>query len=114
MKYLFYIFASILAAAAVFFFRQIRFPTFNSGFDIFEIIMIIKQPKLWIGLLLYGAAFLVFLYIVSRFEVSSSMPSLLGTYILVLAMMGHIILKEELLMQKVFAYILIISGIVLL
>lgn len=114
IKYLLFVLASILAATAVFFFRQIKLPPFSFGISFFELFSIVKQPKMWVGVMLYGVAFLFFLYIVHSYEVSSAVPSLLGTYIIVLALMGHFILGEEVILQKIVAYSLIIAGIALL
>lgn len=114
IKYFLFICASVLAAAAIFLFRQVKLPLLSIEINFLEIFSILQQPKLWGGFILYGIAFIFFLYIVNVYEISSSVPALLGTYLVVLALMGYFFLGEPLTLAKVIAYCLIITGIFLL
>ena len=112
-KFGLYILASLLASFGVVYLRKIEIPNtityFVKGFH-----LILFDRNLWIGLLLYGGAFLCFLIVVNKSEISSRLPQLIGTYLIVTIFVGVFFLGENLTLAKVAASALIILGVALL
>lgn len=110
MKFLFFFAASLLACIGIYFLRRINFPAL-SDITFYHALRFFMQPDLWIGTIFYGGAFFVFLIILNRYEISSAVPSLLGTYLVTIGIFSFLFLKEAITVSKIMAYALIIGGI---
>ncbi|MCE7887423.1 MAG: hypothetical protein DYH13_07975 [Alphaproteobacteria bacterium PRO2] len=113
MKFLLFLAGSLFACAGIYFLRRITFPEL-SDITLTHIGRFMLQPDLWVGTFLYGLAFLVFLVILNRYEVSSAVPSLLGTYLVTVSIFSILVFSEAITVNKAIAYALIIGGVWLL
>jgi multidrug transporter EmrE-like cation transporter len=112
-KYAFFLAGSLLACVGIYFLRRISFPAL-SEVTAMAIWRFICQPDLWIGTLFYGGAFLVFLLILNKYEASSAVPALLGTYLITVSIFSIVVFSEAVTVSKLIGYALIIGGVFLL
>lgn len=113
IKYGLFLIGSLLACIGIYFLRRISFPVF-SDITLMHLWRFIWQPDLWIGTFFYGGAFLVFLLILNKYEASSAVPALLGTYLITVSIFSIVVFSEAVTVSKLIAYALIIGGVFLL
>lgn len=70
-----------------------------------------KNWYVWQGLLLYGLGFSLYLYILSKFEVSFIYPILTASIFILLLTLSSLILNEPVTAKKVISISIIIVGI---
>ena len=75
---------------------------------IFEII---KNWYVWQGLILYGVGFSLYLYILSKFEVSFIYPIITASIFILLLTFSSLLLNESITLKKVISITIIIIGI---
>ena len=78
---------------------------FNTLFEV------IKNWYVWQGLVLYGIGFSLYLYILSKFEVSFIYPVLTASIFIFLLTFSSLILNEPITFKKVLGISVIILGI---
>jgi hypothetical protein len=113
MRYLLYAVASILAAVGIVYLKKLDLQSFARDGIYSGIAGVLMNKYFWIGMLLYGTAFIAFLAIINSYKISSSVPALLGVYIITLGFVGYLI-GEDLSLRQIVAYILLVVGVTLL
>jgi drug/metabolite transporter (DMT)-like permease len=103
------IFACILIALA-----QMLFKKFLPKFElkIPSIISVLLLPQIILGLFLYFIALLVYLYSLTKLQVSLAYPLLSFSFIFV-TFFSFALLKEKVTIKRVFGILLIIIGVIL-
>jgi drug/metabolite transporter (DMT)-like permease len=103
----------ILATTGISFLRRVTFPALsNISFD--DIIAFLLQPALWIGIFFSGVTFLLYLWILAKYETSSIVPALFGINLVVLSIFSVLFFNESLTFVKVGGYAMIFGGMWLL
>ena len=74
---------------------------------------VIKNWYVWQGLILYGIGFMLYLYILSKFEVSFIYPVLTASIFILLLTFSSLILSEPITFKKIMGISIIIIGIFL-
>lgn len=113
MKYLLYVVASVFATVGVVFLKKLDLQLFVTEGAQAGIYAVLVNKFFWMGMVFYGLAFLGFLFIINTYKISSSVPALLGVYIITMGVAGYF-LGEQVTGQKIVAYFLLIAGISLL
>jgi len=113
MRYILYIVASVLAAVGIIFLKKLDLQLFVRDGIYLGMTGVLTNKFFWFGTLLYGGAFAVFLVVINTYKISTSVPALLGVYIITLGVVGYAI-GEELSARQLMAYILLVVGISLL
>ncbi|MFN4164150.1 MAG: hypothetical protein ACK4GK_06220 [Ferrovibrio sp.] len=114
VKYALFLVGALLASIGVYFLRRIDLVSLVGNFTWQGLLGVVLDIDLWIGVFFYGLAFVVFLFIINRYEVSSAMPALMGVYIITLSVFSYFVFGDAMSLQKLAAYGLIIAGIALL
>ena len=70
-----------------------------------------KNYYVWQGLILYGLGFLLYLYILSKFDVSYIYPILTASIFILLLTLSSLILNEPITIKKIIGISIIILGI---
>jgi multidrug transporter EmrE-like cation transporter len=84
----------------------------NRKSNILETLLeIIKNWYVWQGLILYGVGFSLYLYILSKFEVSFIYPIITASIFILLLTFSSLILNESITVKKVISITIIIIGI---
>lgn len=84
----------------------------NKNSKIFDTLFeILKNWYVWQGLILYGIGFSLFLYILSKFEVSFIYPIITASIFILLLSLSSIILNETITLKKIIGISIIILGI---
>lgn len=83
------------------------------GFQISHIINILFNPFIFCGFLFYGSSSIMWLYILSKFELSTVYPLLSVGYILT-AVAGYYLFNETINVYKVISILLICVGVILM
>jgi multidrug transporter EmrE-like cation transporter len=84
----------------------------NSNFvDAFN--NITRNKYIWLGLFSYGIGFTLYLYILSKFEVSYIYPLITASIFIVLLTFSSILLNEPITVKKTLGIIFIILGIII-
>ena len=110
MRYVLYITASVLASIGIVFLKKLDLQLFVRDGVYLGMTGVLTNKFFWFGMLLYGGAFIAFLVIINTYKISTSVPALLGVYIITLGIVGYAI-GEELTVRHLFAYALLIAGI---
>jgi multidrug transporter EmrE-like cation transporter len=113
MRYILYIVASVFAAVGIIFLKKLDLQLFVRDGIYVGMTGVLTSKFFWFGTLLYGGAFAVFLVVINTYKISTSVPALLGVYIITLGVVGHA-MGEELSARQLMAYILLVAGISLL
>ena len=113
MRYLLYTVASVLAAVGIVFLKKLDLNLFVRDGIYLGMTGVLTNKFFWFGTLLYGGAFAVFLVVINTYTISTSVPALLGVYIITLGVVGYA-MGEELSARQLMAYILLVVGISLL
>lgn len=71
-------------------------------------------PLVILGLIAYGLSFLLFMWLVSRFQLSFLIPLTAALVQISIFIVGIILFKESLTLIKFIAFVLIVVGVVLL
>jgi multidrug transporter EmrE-like cation transporter len=79
-----------------------------------KILIIAKSFYVIQGLILYVISFVLYLYVLSKFEVSHIYPAITGLGFLMLLVFSSILLGETITMYKVLGIILVSIGIVVM
>ena len=72
---------------------------------------ILSSIYIWVGLLTYGLGFSLFLYTLSKFEVSYIYPIIMSSVFVVLLILSSIFLNETITLKKMLGIIIISAGI---
>jgi multidrug transporter EmrE-like cation transporter len=84
----------------------------NRKSNILETLLeIIKNWYVWQGLILYGVGFSLYLYILSKFEVSFIYPIITASIFILLLSFSSFLLNESITLKKVISITIIIIGI---
>ncbi len=83
------------------------------GFQISQIIKILFNPYIFCGFMFYGISSIMWLYVLSKFELSTVYPLLSVGYILT-AVAGYYIFSETISTYKIISIVLICSGVILM
>lgn len=103
----------ILATTGIAFLRRVSFPALNNiSFD--NALTFLLQPTLWIGIFFSGITFLLYLWILAKYETSSIVPALFGINLVVLSIFSVLFFSESLTAVKISGYALIFGGMWLL
>lgn len=113
MRYVLYVLASVLASVGILFLRKLDLQLFVSDGIFVGMSSLLINKFFWLGMLFYGGAFVAFLVIINTYKISTSVPALLGVYIITVGVMGYMI-GEELSIRHLIAYVFLIAGISLL
>lgn len=113
MRYVLYVLASVLASVGIVFLRKLDLHLFARDGIYAGMAGVLSNKFFWLGMLFYGGAFVTFLVIINTYKISTSVPALLGVYIITVSIMGYVI-GEELSVRHLIAYILLVAGISLL
>tara|TARA_Y100000310_G_scaffold233117_1_gene235963 strand:- start:90 stop:368 length:279 start_codon:yes stop_codon:yes gene_type:complete len=76
-----------------------------------KVLEIISSLYVWFGLLLYGISFILYLYLLSIFEVSQIYPIIMSAGFILLLFFSVMFLNETFSLKKAIGIILIIAGI---
>lgn len=80
--------------------------------NLFDTLINIFQNKyIWLGLFFYGIGFSLYLYILSKFDVSYIYPIITASIFILLLTFSSILLNEPITIKKTFGIIIIIIGI---
>lgn len=79
-----------------------------------KIIEIISSLYVWIGLCFYGASFVLYLYILTKFEVSYIYPIIMSAGLILLLIFSVLFLNETFTFSKLLGILLISFGIVVI
>jgi len=89
MRHMLNLIAAVLASVGVVFLKKIDLKPFYSEGIYVGFINVVSDKFFWVGLVLYGAAFLTFLLIINLYKISSAVPSLLGCYIVTTGIVSY-------------------------
>ncbi len=78
-----------------------------------KVFEILSNWYVWQGLLLYGVGFTLYLYILSKFEVSYIYPIITASIFILLVTFSSLILNEPITVKKVIGISIIIVGIII-
>ena len=91
-----------------------REQTINSKTNFSELFKsVITDKYVWLGLICYGLGFSLYLYILSKFEVSFIYPLITGSIFVFLLTFSALFLQEPLTIKKISGIGLIILGIII-
>lgn len=76
------------------------------------VVAALLQPTVWYGLALYGAAAVIWLYVLARWDVSKAYP-LIGLGLTVSLLVGALVFGEQVTTQRIAGAILIFVGVVI-
>ncbi|MDN4620694.1 EamA family transporter [Paenibacillus sp. PsM32] len=79
-----------------------------------NIVGILLSPYIWLGLILYGLSFLLYLGVLSKTELSKAAPITQSLTILLIVLFSVLFLGEPLSIGKVLGIILIFIGVFLI
>lgn len=102
-----------LAMTGISFLRKLTFPSLGN-ISINTGLTFLSQPNLWIGLFFSGITFLLYLYILNKYETSTVVPALLGINLFMVSAFSILFYGESLTLSKGLAYCLIFGGMWLL
>lgn len=112
-KILLLIITGILATTGIAFLRRITFPALTDiSFE--SICTFLLQPSFWIGIFFSGITFLLYLWILAKYETSSIVPALFGINLVVLSIFSVLFFDESLTTVKIGGYAMIFGGMLLL
>ena len=112
-KFLLLLTTAILATTGVAFLRKVKFPAF-SNMSADSVVTFLTQSNLWIGVFFSGFVFLLYIWILTRYETSAVMPMLLGLNLAVVSIFSILFFGEAITLSKLAAYALIFGGMLLL
>ena len=78
------------------------------------IIFILKNRYIWMGLIMYGISFVIYLCILAKLEVSLSYPIIMGVTFTLLSIFSSILINELLSVNKIIGSLLILIGIIVI
>ena len=112
------IFATTVAAVvSQFLFKKGMLAIGNVNFSLanfwFLIKSVFKSPYIFIGLIVYGTGFILWLFIISKLKLSIVYP-LTALNIVLITLISHFFLKESISILQIISIVLICTGIVLL
>ena len=84
---------------------NINFISFSKVFEIASSLYI------WYGLLFYGISFILYLYVLSKFEVSQIYPIIMSAGFILLLIFSVMFLNETFTLKKIIGTLIIIAGI---
>ncbi|MCF8176974.1 MAG: hypothetical protein K9J74_00550 [Sulfuritalea sp.] len=113
MRYILYMVASVLASVGIVFLKKLDLQLFVRDGIYLGMTGVLTNKFFWFGMLLYGGAFVAFLVIINTYKISTSVPALLGVYIITLGVVSYAI-GEELSARHLIAYALLVAGVSLL
>lgn len=76
-----------------------------------KIFEVTANKYVWIGLFLYGIGFTLYLYILSKFEVSYIYPIVTASIFLLLISLSYLFLNEQITVKRIMGILVIIAGI---
>jgi multidrug transporter EmrE-like cation transporter len=86
--------------------------TINKQSDLVSKIFEIAANKyVWAGLILYGIGFSLYLFILSKFEVSYIYPIVTASIFLLLFILSYFLLNELITIKRIIGILIIIAGI---
>ena len=95
------------------FLRKVRFPSLSAlSFD--SAVAFLTQSNLIIGVTFSGLVFLLYIWVLSKYETSSVVPAMLGINLVVISLYSVLFFGEAITLVKFLAYSLIFSGVILL
>lgn len=112
-KFLILLVTAMLATTGVAFLRKVKFPTL-SNINVDSALTFFAQSNLWIGVFFSGTVFLVYIWVLTRYETSTVMPMLLGLNLAVVSVFSVLFFGEAITLSKLAAYALIFGGMLLL
>ncbi len=113
IKFALLIIASFIATTGILFLRKVKFPAF-SNISADAVMSFFMQSNLWLGVFFSGTVFLLYLWILSKYETSSVVPAMLGLNLAMVSLFAIFFFGESLTIIKLLAYSLIFSGVLLL
>ncbi len=84
-----------------------------SAFESFSLFQLIRSVHFWIGGLLYGSGFVIWLWMLAKNNLSYIFPVAAGGLVVATATLGVLFLHERLLPLQVVGIVLILGGILL-
>src|SRR5262245_54058143 len=108
-KFALLITASIVATTGIAFLRKVSFPPLNN-ITMVNIFEFFTQSSLWIGTFFFGFVFLLYIWILSKYETSSVVPALLGINLVTISLFSVLFFGESITLMKIGSYALIFSG----
>lgn len=86
----------------------------NRSSKFFEKVLEVSGNRyVWQGLLLYGVSFTLYLYILSKFEVSYIYPIITASIFILLITFSSLLLNEPITVKKIAGIFIIIIGIII-
>ena len=85
--------------------RSSRSPSFST------LLKVVTSGYVWSGLLLYGAAFVLYLYILSKYEVSYIAPITMSLIFVLLLLFSTWFLHESFTAKKAIGIVVVAAGI---
>lgn len=82
------------------------------GFDITKIVQIIFSPAIFTGFLFYGTSSILWLYVLSKYQLSTIYPILSLGYIIT-TVAGYYLFSEKITLVNIVGIVLICLGIIL-
>ena len=76
-----------------------------------KIFEVIANRYVWAGLFLYGIGVLLYLYMLSKFEVSYISPIVTASIFLLLIILSYLFLNEQITTKRIIGMLIIIAGI---
>ncbi len=89
----------------------------NVNLDIFsfaKVIEVISSLYVWTGLCFYGISFVLYLYILTKFEVSYIYPITMSAGLILLLIFSVLFLNESFTLNKLLGILLISAGIIVI
>ena len=80
-------------------------------FSYSSLLEIASSLYVWAGLILYSLSFMIYIYILSKFEVSYIYPVIMSAGIILLLIFSVLFINESLTLQKIIGIIVISAGI---
>jgi uncharacterized membrane protein len=108
IKFLLIVIASIVATTGISFLRKVVFPPLTN-ISASNVLAFFMQPSLWAGIFFSGTVFLLYIWILSKYETSSVVPALLGINIVTVSAFSVLFFGESLTMEKIGGYAFIFS-----
>ena len=86
----------------------------NRNTNIIDVLINVSRNKyIWLGLFSFGIGFALYLYILSKFEVSYIYPLITASVFILLLTFSFIVLNEPITFKKTFGIMIIIIGIII-
>lgn len=101
---------SIFSVIGISFLRKVSLPA-SLTISQNTVINFLGQPTLWLGIFFSGLTFLLYIWVLAKYQVSSSMPLILAMNLLLVLVVSIFIFGETVTTKQLIGYCLLLGSI---